>query len=62
MSRQSRSLLRIFGIPLVIFGVGLAGLVLALLVDNFGEKIAALSVGIPIAIFAWVIRRHLTKS
>lgn len=57
---SNRSLARVFAIPAVLFGVSLAGLVLALLADGLADFAWAAAVGVPVAAIAWAMARRRT--
>ena len=58
---HSRSVYRIFVIPLLIFIAGMLGLVSALLFDNGFDLVASIAVGFPIIIVAWIVFRARGK-
>ncbi|MDB5501191.1 MAG: hypothetical protein JWR89_1093 [Tardiphaga sp.] len=53
-SRRAGGWLRVFGIPVVIGVLSLAGLLSALLLDEAGRVFSWFAVGLPAAIAAWV--------
>jgi hypothetical protein len=50
---RSRRWLRVFGAPIVIAALTLAGLLAALLYGDFGRYLSWITVALPVAISAW---------
>ena len=52
---QRRPIYRVFMIPLLLFVVGMTGLLAALLFSGLADLIASLAVGLPVFIFFWIV-------
>ena len=52
---QRRPIYRVFMIPLLLFVVGMTGLIAALLFSGLADLIASLAVGLPVFIFFWIV-------
>ena len=52
---QRRPIYRVFMIPLLLFVVGMSGLIAALLFSGLADLIASLAVGLPVFIVFWIV-------
>lgn len=52
---QRRPIYRVFMIPLLLFVVGMTGLIAALLFSGLADLIASLAVGLPVFIVFWIV-------
>lgn len=55
---RSRPWLRVFGAPILLGVLTMAGLLIALIWRDFGKYISWITVGAPVAVVAWVWLRH----
>ncbi len=55
MTPQKKTLRQIFGIPVTVLVISLAGLVIALLLDGLADIAAAAAAALPIAVIIWAL-------